>query len=1267
LDSAKIRFVVEDDGQFYISESSPELVTGGTGNQTASFNIEALGTSWYNYDPSTAAGVSVIGSAATPGFNDIDFIGFTLLADAIDAGDASVNFGVREFYVSAKLPAGPATVVLDAGLKHQKMEGFGASGAFYINRLITHNNASQLADLLFRDLGLDIFRIRNVYQHAGYETDANNTADTIQLGEAALGRPLKIQLSAWGPPAALKSNDSDLGGGTLKKDGGGNYMYSAYADWWSDSLDYYAANGIVPDYVSIQNEPNWAAAYQSCEFAPVETTNSAGYNIAFEAVWQKLAIENGTMNMPAMLGPETISFNKLDEYIDNLIVPQHAYGYAHHLYQNSVGENPDALNAMMAGFNAGYGYKPLFQTEYAVLNGNTNSPIIRMLNLAKLMHNALTVEEVSAYFYWALYWNGEQGLIDIPNSSTYTITPEYYAFKHYSAFIEADWRRIDASSPEPGVDLSAFLSPARDEVSVIIINTNAAAVNLELNFTNVVISGGDVFQTSETQNCVNVGSYNPALPIEIPGRTITTLALTAVPPQAPENPNILMICVDDLRPETRSYGAAQMITPNLDRLAADGYQFNRAYIQQAVCSPSRTSVLTGMRPDSTQVFDLETDFRDTIPWVETLPQYLQTHGYYSAGIGKIFHGGLNDDLSWNEPWSAGSGTYGSTGNVAYENAAVADNELRDGAVTDEAIVKLADLKTKQPFFYGVGYVRPHLPFVAPSAYWDLYSVSDLVLPHTDDPAVDASGFAYTTWGELRNYTGIPASGPVSTLQEQNLIHGYYACVSYMDAQLGRLMDALAAEGLDENTIVVVWGDHGWHLGDHGQWTKHTNFERATRIPMIVKVPWMPGASQIDALTEAVDLYPTLLDLCGIPHPVQLEGDSLVPLLEAPESVGDADAISQYPRSGNMGYSMRTDRYRYTEWRVGNSNILVERELYDHFLDPLEDTNVVNHAEYAADVAVLEAQLQARLDELGSAAGAMGDQLVTNGEFDDDLNNWVQTMNGSADALFTILPTDGSGGLGDDPLLHMEITNGSADKYRLAIEQIVPAQSGKLYTIRFDARAAASRTITILWRNKNNSTNAYLTLNVPIDNVARTYEFTGIQLDDLAGTDPDGEIRIQFGGDNADVWIDSIEIYAQATLASALQAAGLSGADALLNADADGDTVPNLFEYACNLDMTTNDYQVLVPGIGTSGLPTYLLAATNSFQTLELEYLRRRGASDLEYVAEFSGNLTSNVWNSGSGQSVISIDSDWERVIVQDSETTETATNRFGRVRILFKP
>lgn len=1260
--SSTIRFVLNDDSGFHISE--PEPLTSNT-----PFSLEATTLTYSSYEPtgngSSEAGT--IGATSTPSFTGITWVGFRIDAVRGTKVDHGANIGVELF--SVKATSTPDITLVDGATRFQKLEGFGASGAFYINRLINNSHSAELADLLFRDLNLDIFRIQNVYNHNNYVNLINDTASTIQLGETALGRPVKILTSAWTPSADLKSNGSQSGAtnATLASDSGG-YRYSDYADWWADSLDYYHSNGIDADYISLQNEPNWYPDYNGCGFDPVETTNFAGYNQAFDAVWQELAIRKGTAAMPKMLGPETISFNQLDEYIDNLYFPTRVFGYAHHYYQNNVGLDPDVLNTEMADFNAEHGYKPIFQTEYSVLNANTNSPLIRKLNLARLMHNALTIEQVSAYFYWALYWPGEQGLIDLPDNSSFSITPEYYAFKHYSAFIEADWRRLDAASSEADIDISAYISPDESQVTIVIVNDDSGTENIDIAFTNLAISGGAVYRSTDTLNCTNIGTFNPAASLEIPGESITTLALNAITNPVPANPNILMIAIDDLRPEIRSYGAAQMITPNLDQIAADGYQFNRAYVQQAVCSPSRASMMTGMRPDSTRVYDLTTDFRDHIPWVETLPQYLQRHNYYAAGIGKIYHGGLNDELSWSETWVSGSGIYGAVGgdNPPVESPDVADNVLRDGAVTDEAILKLADLKTKQPFFYGVGYVRPHLPFVAPQPYWDLYTTNDLVFPHTDLPADHASQFAYTTWGELRNYDGVPASGPVSAEMERDLIHGYYASVSYMDAQLGRLMDALEAEGLADNTIVVVWGDHGWHLGDHGQWCKHTNFERATRVPMLIKVPWLPGASRIDALTEVVDLYPTLLELCGIPEPVFLEGDSLVPLLENPSAVGDADALSQYPRSGNMGYSMRTDRYRYTEWRVENSNVLVERELYDLFLDPLEDSNVVAQAEYAVDVALLEVQLQSRLTELAPDTAEAGENLILNGEFDDGLNGWTLTENG-ADADFNILPTDGGNGLGDDPLLHMEIADGTSDKYRLAIEQIVPAQSNKRYTLRFEARAASNRTVTVLWRNKDNNVAAYLTLNVPIDTVSRAYEFTSMELANLTGEDPDGEIRIQFGGSDDDVWIDSIEIYAQTTFSAALADAGLTGVDALVDADADGDTVPNLYEYAFNLDMTTNDYHVLVPGIGTSGLPTYSISETNSFYALELEYLKRRGANDLIYTPEFSGSLVSNVWTPGTSLEVVPVDADWERHLARDSETTESSTNRFGRVRVEFNP
>jgi O-glycosyl hydrolase len=575
LDSATIRFVVEDAGQFYISAPSANFVTGGSGNQTDSFSIEALSASWFNYDPSTAAGVSVIGAAASPAFTDIDFVGFTLFGDSVDAGDASVNFGVREFSVTANLPAGPATGTIDGGLRHQKIEGFGASSAFYINKLISNDHSNELANLLFRDLSMDIFRMRNLYlvDEPNPQGKVDDTLATLQMGEAALGRAMKVLISAWTPPDDLKSNTNKIGG-TLASDGSG-YRYNDFAQWWADSLDYYSTQGVTPEYISIQNEANWEATHASCKFDPTETASFAGYDQAFEKVWQTLAIDMGTAAMPKMLGPELVAFGKLDEYIENLIYPDHAYGYAHHLYSSNVGSNPSVLNAEMQDTQDDYGYKPLFQTEY--YNGDSPTEWLRKYNLAKLIHNSLTIEEVSAYLYWCFYWPFDDGqaLITLPDDSSYDINPEYYSFKHYSAFINSDWRRLDATSSEPGVDLSAYI-PSEDKVTVVILSTNTSPVDLDLSFTNIVVTGGDIYRSTATLNCTNIGTFNPASPISIPGESITTLDLTAVTNAAPSSPNILMVCIDDLRPETRSYGASQMITPNLDQLASDGYQFNRA-------------------------------------------------------------------------------------------------------------------------------------------------------------------------------------------------------------------------------------------------------------------------------------------------------------------------------------------------------------------------------------------------------------------------------------------------------------------------------------------------------------------------------------------------------------------------------------------------------------------------------------------------------------------------------------------------------------------
>ncbi|MEX2212637.1 MAG: sulfatase [Phycisphaeraceae bacterium] len=480
-------------------------------------------------------------------------------------------------------------------------------------------------------------------------------------------------------------------------------------------------------------------------------------------------------------------------------------------------------------------------------------------------------------------------------------------------------------------------------------------------------------------------------------RIIVVIALVASSAFAADRPNILFIAVDDLRPEIGCYGAKHMKTPHIDALAARGMVFKQAYCQQAVCSPSRTSLMTGLRPDATKVYDLETHFRKTIPDVVTLPQHLQKHGYHAMGMGKIYHGGLDDKLSWSEPHKdpreanskvttyalaesnaiirrkqaeakekglKGKDASRATRGPAVESADVPDNAYHDGALADLAITSLRELKEKeQPFFLAVGFIRPHLPFVAPKKYWDLYDRAAIKVPSNKDWPKGSPDFAGSGWGELRQYEPIPDRGLVSDAQAKELIHGYYAAVSYMDAQLGRVMAELDKLGLRENTIIILWGDHGWKLGEHGAWCKHTNFELDAHAPLIVSVPGMKQVGgSTSALVEFVDIYPSLCDLAGVPLPKGLEGTSFKPLLENPKLAWKSSAWSQYPRGASgkpmMGYAMKTERYRYVRWvnrRDANETIAVE--LYDHEKDLAENVNVANDAAYSQVMKDLGAQFE----------------------------------------------------------------------------------------------------------------------------------------------------------------------------------------------------------------------------------------------------------------------------------------------------------------------
>jgi arylsulfatase A-like enzyme len=476
----------------------------------------------------------------------------------------------------------------------------------------------------------------------------------------------------------------------------------------------------------------------------------------------------------------------------------------------------------------------------------------------------------------------------------------------------------------------------------------------------------------------------------------TALLLCLPVLHAATKPNILFIAVDDLRPQLGCYGDTLIQSPNIDRIAARGIVFTKAYCQQAVCSPSRTAILTGLRPDVTKVWDLETHFRPAQPDCITLPQYFKMHGYQCEALSKIYHKGHEDGRSWTAPhwypfgravdtdlvdwtkqivtkhdvnvveYSAPAGL-DSTGKKkdkdakagpAFEVSPKEDHDLPDGATAHEAVRRLAALKAKgEPFFLAVGFLKPHLPFVAPKKYWDLYDPSSIPLPAIDHLPEGAPPYVGHTNGELHAYPGVPKEDPIPADFTRKLRHGYYACISYMDAQVGKVLDALEKEGLADNTIIVLWGDHGWQLGDHGLWHKHTNFELATRAPLLISAPGSKTAGQkCAAPVEFVDVYPTLAELCGLPVPAGLGGSSIKNFIDNPAAPSSGVAISQYPKKAPegpvMGYSIRTDRYRATFYRLRNGSQIVGTELYDEQNDPDETVSLASKPEHQELLATL---------------------------------------------------------------------------------------------------------------------------------------------------------------------------------------------------------------------------------------------------------------------------------------------------------------------------
>jgi iduronate 2-sulfatase len=500
--------------------------------------------------------------------------------------------------------------------------------------------------------------------------------------------------------------------------------------------------------------------------------------------------------------------------------------------------------------------------------------------------------------------------------------------------------------------------------------------------------------------------------------------------------NVLFLASDDLRPELGCYGHPLAKTPNLDRLGSRGLRLNRAYCQEAICSPSRASLMTGLRPDSLGVVENVTYFRDVSPDVVTLPQYFRKFGYETVSVGKIYHGRMTDeDKSWSRKATYGKrysprpingyqlpenheliaqqrekliARYGENlarsglihGNVT-ECADVPDNAYRDGVTAEAAVLTLGEVKDK-PFFLAAGFYKPHLPFIAPKKYWDMYDPTDMVLADNPFKPENAPSIGLHSSFELRTRGGVPKYGPIDDDLSRHLLHAYLACASYVDAQVGKILDELDRLDLRKSTIIIFWGDHGWHLGEYGIWGKATNYEIGTRVPLIISPPGgLEEGIESDALVELVDMYPTLCEMAGIPVAPHLEGCSFAPLVDDPDKPWKKAAFSQFPcpalrewaamplsdgmretffgplirdveaqlakespryskelyDNHVMGYTMRTDRYRLVLWldyRAPREEPIAV-ELYDHENDPKENVNLANRPDCAGLVERLTAQ------------------------------------------------------------------------------------------------------------------------------------------------------------------------------------------------------------------------------------------------------------------------------------------------------------------------
>lgn len=430
-------------------------------------------------------------------------------------------------------------------------------------------------------------------------------------------------------------------------------------------------------------------------------------------------------------------------------------------------------------------------------------------------------------------------------------------------------------------------------------------------------------------------------------------------------PNVLFISVDDMNNDLGCYGHPLVKSPNIDKLAKVGTRFDRAYCQFPLCSPSRTSIMTGLRPDTTQVYDLQKHFRNVIPDTVTLSQLFKNNGYYAARVGKIYHygnpgqigtDGLDDPASWdhkvnplgrdkaeeklltNHTPKRGLGS-----SLSFMRAEGTDEEQTDGMVATE-IIKMMETNKDKPFFLAAGFYRPHCPYVAPKKYFDLYPIEKVTMPKGSFDYIQS-----VPQPALASTKPWPWFG-VTEQESREALQAYWATISFVDVQVGRLLEALERLKLADNTVVVFWSDHGYHVGDHGLWKKQSLFEKSARVPLIIAAPGQQAKGTVSGRpVELVDIYPTLADLCGLTPPQNLAGKSVRPLLDNPEAAWTKPAFTQVWRGGFPGHSVRTERYRYTEWDGGEKG----SQLYDYSKDPEEKQNLVGDPAYAHTVAELK--------------------------------------------------------------------------------------------------------------------------------------------------------------------------------------------------------------------------------------------------------------------------------------------------------------------------